>query len=175
MGTTELIGGTAGTPVPKDAYLRIGFTERWEVQFDSGFASRFRAVHADLPTRASVFPTTPPNVVPGANTAVIDARNGRARTLGELVAEINDLGGLFVRVARVEILSERQRRESGDAAGVAARDKAAEEIARAAQDTGLFGKLSSLNTTARIIAAAILAWLFFAYVLPSLKGFQSWK
>lgn len=161
------IGFTPSGTIPANTLVRLTFGEPLSLNPDRLFARYMADVWQKLGAVAHLIPIAPLAVAPGGIVAVVDAMNHAERPAAQVLAQLDSLGGNFVELKSVELLTPAQRANATKPAGALERDKQVESATATANAGSVVTKiLNGLGTTASVIkwvavAVVVLAALYY--------------
>jgi hypothetical protein len=136
MADVQLVNVSASQIIPRGSVLRITFAERLSLQLDSSFAQTYRDdVYANIAGTQLLYPIVADGAIDGEPSATTDCRVSTDAALSTVLAALNDLSPWFVRVAKVQMLTQSQAAQSAQDAGAQQRQGDA-DAQNAAQDAG---------------------------------------
>lgn len=165
----KTIGFTPSSTVPANTLLRLTFGEPFSLNPDALFARYMADVFNKLGAVAHVIPIAPLAVAPGAIVAVVDAMNHNARPGAEILSQLDSLGGNFVEIRSVELLTPEKKANATKPAGAAERDAQVDSATAAAQADSVVTKFfHGLGVTASVLKWVAIALVVLAawYYLP---------
>ena len=163
------IGFSPSSTIPANTLFRLTFGEPFSLNPDSLFARYMSGVWSKLGAVAHLIPIAPLAVAPGGIVAVVDAMNHAARPAADVLAQLDSLGGNFVEIKSVELLSPAQRANATKPAGADERDKQVARATDAANADSVVTKfLHGLGATASVIKWVAIAVVVLAawYYIP---------